>query len=69
MLFEAQETQENDRTCQGALMSYMKTKYVTLKVMCLYLDIRIIGHTFCSMLNKSSAKVMTNLYDKLCFGP
>jgi len=52
MLFEAQETQEKDRTC--ALMSYMKTQYVTLKVMCLYLDIRIIGHKVWSMLNEKA---------------
>jgi len=56
MLFEAQVTQEKDRTCQGALMSYMKTKYVTLMVMCLYLDIRILGHKFWSMLNEKAVQ-------------
>jgi len=56
MLFEAQETQEGGGTCQGVLMSNMKTQYVTLKMLCLYLDIRIIGYTFCTMLNEKAVQ-------------
>ena len=54
MLFEAHETQKRDRTCQGVLILKMKLEYIILKVLWLYLDIRIIGYTFCSMLNEKA---------------